>query len=126
MSKILIADDSQDLLEIIKITMEEQGYEICITANKRDFKSAVKSFHPDLILMDVFLNDADGRVICKDLKRNSRTKRIPVIMCSANPYALSNFHLYGANDAIDKPFTIDSLIKKIEHLLINPFLRKAS
>ena len=126
MRKILIADDSQDLLEIIKITMEEQGYNVCITSNKRDFIAAIKPFQPNLILMDVFLKDIDGREICRELKRNSRTKLIPIIMCSANPYALSNYHLYGANDAIEKPFTIDALIYKIEHLLINPFLKKAS
>ena len=117
MNRILIADDSIDLLEIFKITLSEEGYVVRTVSNKREFYGALKTYTPDLIILDVFLNDVDGREICKEVKRNTKTKKIPVMMCSANPYAIAGYKMYGANDAIEKPFSIPVLLEKIDTLL---------
>lgn len=126
MTKILIVDDSVDLLEIMKMTLTEEGYEVKTSTNKKEFYSCLKSFIPHVILMDVFLNDVDGREICRALKRTPKTKVTPVIICSANPYAITNYKSCGADDAIEKPFSIPVLTAKIESLVNSTGLKQAS
>ncbi|GAC1593594.1 MAG: hypothetical protein NVS3B19_15800 [Ginsengibacter sp.] len=126
MNRILIADDSVDLLEILKITLSEEGYEVKSTINKREFLSSIKDFSPDIILLDVFLNEIDGRELCKQLKNNNRTKHIPIILFSANPYAIAAYKQFGANDCINKPFEIDLLLSKIGAQLNNRSYKQAS
>ena len=126
MNRILIADDSVDLLEILKITLSEEGYEVKSTINKREFLSSIKDFSPDIILLDVFLNEIDGRELCKQLKNNKRTKHIPIILFSANPYAIAAYKQFGADDCINKPFEIDLLLSKIGAQLNNRSYKQAS
>ena len=126
MNRILIADDSEDLLEILKITLSEEGYEVKSTINKREFLASIKDFAPNLILLDVFLNEIDGRELCKQLKTNSRTKHIPIILFSANPYAIAAYKQFGADDCINKPFEIDLLLSKVGAQLHDHSYKRAS
>ncbi len=126
MNRILIADDSEDLLEILKITLSEEGYEVKSTSNKREFLTSIKTFSPDIILLDVFLNEIDGRELCRQLKNNIKTKHIPIILFSANPYAIASYREFGANDCINKPFEIELLLSKITEQLGDRAYRRAS
>jgi len=119
LKKILVVDDDPDIVESLKLVLEEEGYSVT-TASKPDeipnFSNGLKknSDLPDIILLDIFLSGNDGRQFAKELKEKEYTKKIPIIMISAHPYALDTAKDYGADDVISKPFNIDSLLSKVE------------
>jgi len=119
MPKILMIDDDNDLLEITKSLLVKKGYEVETNNNWEDAQKNIPGFQPQLIVLDVFLNDIDGLEICKQLKSMPGTRHIPVIICSSYPrVAESVTYEYGADDFIAKPFEVDELIAKM-HLVLS-------
>lgn len=114
MSKIVIVDDSRDLLEVLKFFLEEKGYEVETATREHDLISLVKSFSPDLIILDIYLQGEDGREICKELRRHEETKYLCILMFSASTKALTNYKEYGADGYIEKPFGLNEIVDKIE------------
>ena len=80
MANILIVDDSKNLLQMIKTIFQMHNYEVRTAPTKSSLMAHMEIFKPDVILMDIMLSDSDGREICKELKTNDETKRIPVIL----------------------------------------------
>jgi DNA-binding response OmpR family regulator len=118
--KILVVDDEPDILEFLQIIFEEAGY-LVITTEKGDYLEKLKSNPlPDLVLLDMLLSGKDGREIVKDLKNQARTRHIPVIMFSAHPSAQKTALGAGADDFVEKPFDIDSLLEKVQRLTSPP------
>lgn len=111
--KILVADDDQSILDVMKITLEDiGGYEVLTTT---DGESVLELGElPDLILLDLWMSGIDGREICKSLKEDQRTRHLPVIIFSANRDVKEISESAGANDYIAKPFQIDDLLKKVK------------
>ena len=117
MSQILLIDDSPDFLNVFNWCLKRKGY-TCETAYyKERIFDKLSGILPALIIIDINLGDEDGRFICRDIKKNDRTKNIPVILCSARHDLLQDHALYMANDFIEKPFDIKSVIIKIEKLI---------
>ena len=115
MKRILVVDDNTDILQIVKIILENNGFEVVVTPNGEETLLKTETFHPQLILMDVFLSSGiDGREICKTLKANPETKDIPVILFSAQVKMEDGFKSWGADDFIAKPFEVKELINKIK------------
>ena len=115
MKRVLVVDDNIDILQIVKIILENYGFEVAVTAKGEETFSKTVTFNPQLILMDVFLSSGiDGREICKTLKSNSQTKDIPIILFSAQVKMEDAFKNWGADDFIAKPFEVKELISKIK------------
>jgi len=113
--KILAVDDDKDILEVIKIILEDEGYEVATKSNGEEMISAITNLKPDLILLDVMLGSTDGRDICRAIKDHSIFKFIPIIMISASHNLKSLLKLPGSpNDFLSKPFDIDSLISMVK------------
>src|ERR1700730_135529 len=111
--KILVVDDEPDILEFIQIIFEDAGF-LVVTTDKGEYLDKLNNGAlPDLVLLDMLLSGKDGREIVKHLKRQERTKHIPVIMFSAHPGAEKTALAAGATDFVEKPFDIDVLLKKI-------------
>jgi len=117
MSKIVIVDDSIDLLEVMKFFLEEKGYEVETTTGHHDLISIIKSFSPDLIILDVFLQGEDGREICKKLRESEEHKYLCILLFSTSPKALANAKKCGADGYIEKPFGLTDIVDKIESTL---------
>ena len=117
MSKILVVDDDLDILSVMEILLSMKGFEVMINSRGENTFPKIDAFKPDLILLDVLISGYDGRVICKQLKSDAKTKHIPVIMFSAHPSAASTISDYGADDFISKPFDLDNLVKKVNKQL---------
>lgn len=117
MKKLLIVDDSQELLEAMKIFLEKKNYLVRGLSNYKEIFNVAKEFQPDLIILDVFLSGADGREVCRKLREHNETKFLCIMMFSASPEALSLHNEYGADGSIEKPFTLDKMIEKIESVL---------
>jgi len=113
--KILAVDDDNDILDVIRIILEDEGYEVYTLANGKHVFEFVGENYPDLILLDVMLGGMDGRDICRALKEHEEYKKIPVVMISAS-HNLNNLLLMpGAPDNfLAKPFDIDRLIDMVK------------
>lgn len=117
MSKILVVDDDLDILVVMEILLSMKGFEVDVTAKWETIFDKIKSFEPDLILLDVLISGYDGRTLCKELKSTPATAHIPVIMFSAHPSAAATIKEYGAEDFIAKPFDVNDLLEKISRQL---------
>lgn len=117
MSRILIIDDDVDALRIMQKILTKEGYHVEIISHWHESFEKIKTFQPNLILLDILLAGMDGRHISKQLKSNEQTKNIPVILITASPDIAKNIGTSGADDFIEKPFTKDNLISKIKTLI---------
>ena len=117
MQKILIVDDDKDLLEMVEMTLSRLGYHITTLAKGACFFNIIESSQPDIILLDIFLGDADGRALCYNLKLQPAYENIPVILYSAGYVPHSTIEHSKADEFITKPFEIKSLLEKIKKLL---------
>jgi DNA-binding response OmpR family regulator len=118
MKRILILDDNPDILDVITLILDTEGYNICGILNGEELMNIISSFNPDLIMLDVMLGNLDGRDLCHMLKENNLTKHIPILMISASHGTLSLSEKKCApEDFIAKPFDIDDLIGKVNKLL---------
>jgi DNA-binding response OmpR family regulator len=117
MSKILVVDDDLDILVVMEILLSMKGFEVDVTAKWENTFEKIKTFKPNLILLDVLISGNDGRTICKQLKSQSDTKNIPIIMFSAQAGAADSIRKYGADDFLAKPFDVNDLIAKVNSQL---------
>ncbi|MGE5042106.1 MAG: response regulator transcription factor [Candidatus Levyibacteriota bacterium] len=111
--KILIAEDDPSIIEALTYMLEDEGYAVDCVDGKIELDGD-KTKHPDLILLDILMSGVDGRTVCKKLKSKEETKKIPVIIISANRRIKEIAHEAGADDFIIKPFDMDELLQKIE------------
>ena len=117
MFKILVIDDDVDLLFLGSSLLRQKGFEVFSLARPENVFHVVKSFQPDLILLDIKLGDYDGRKICLQLKNNPETKPIKIILYSAFPETSVDVSKYGADDFVLKPYEMDHMVKRIHHHL---------
>jgi DNA-binding response OmpR family regulator len=116
--KILAVDDDVDILDALEVVLTMEDYDVETIAKGEEVYKMVENFQPDLIILDVLLSGNDGRTICKKLKSDNKTKRIPVIMISAHPSAKESVREVGANAFLAKPFDIDELLQEVKKFLL--------
>jgi len=118
MKKILVLDDNEDILALILMILDLEGYETKGISTGAELMKSVDEFKPSLVLLDVLLGDSDGRILCNELKSNTSTADIPVIMISASHAAFSlPEDYYKPDDFISKPFDIDDLVARVKVVL---------
>src|ERR1700745_4410835 len=81
--KILVIENDIDILDLLKFFLDDIGFEMLPAQNRIPIEKII-SDNPNLILLDYFLNDGYGKDICLEIKDNSSTKHIPVILMSAS------------------------------------------
>lgn len=113
MKKVLIVDDNKDIVWVVETILKRYGFEVMSTLRGEDVISKVETFHPQLVLLDVFLSGVDGIEICNKLKSMQKTKDIPVIMFSAHTNRNDVMKFCKADDFLQKPFDVNELVKKI-------------
>jgi len=123
-SKILIVDDVQLNLDLMKEILSEKGYQIATAINGKSAIAKAKAHKFDLILLDVILPDIDGFEVCSHLKLNSQTQDIPIIFLTAKKEKdsiIKGFNL-GAVDYIPKPFSKEELLARVNlHLTLRKY-----
>ncbi|MBN8857934.1 MAG: response regulator [Sphingobacteriales bacterium] len=114
---VMFADDDPDLLRLAKMRLTTEGFNVKLCPNGENIIPMAASEKPDVILLDLKMDNTDGRDICLSLKADKRTTDIPVIFISANNDLENIARLYGADGFIHKPFSIHSIKEKIEGML---------
>jgi DNA-binding response OmpR family regulator len=114
MHKILVVDDDADILTLVKLTLNINGFEVEALSRWEHIDSTINNYNPDLILLDVSLGDADGREICKRLKLSAATSHIPVILFSANVEMEKSIKDCHAQAFISKPYSLTQLLQVIQ------------
>jgi DNA-binding response OmpR family regulator len=116
MRRILVVDDNEDILEVIKLILEDYNYDVITLSDGGLLLDKVNNSHPDLILLDVMLGKVDGRDLCKQIKTTPGTSDIPVILISASHHVQERYTLNGIapDDFLAKPFDIDDLLEKVQ------------
>lgn len=117
--KVLVAEDDQDIRELILLTLKFNGFK---TASANDGVEAVELAQEeefDLILLDVRMPRMTGYEACRNLRQNERTRDTPVIMLSAKGQEseIKAGLEAGANEYILKPFAPDVLVQKINEII---------
>jgi DNA-binding response OmpR family regulator len=120
MKRILVVDDDLAVRELIEITLTQAGYEVLSAADGKTAVEIARKEKPDLVLMDVRLPLMDGYEACRQITTNRSTRHVPVVFVSARSQ-IEEIRLglsAGAVDYFVKPFSLDSLRKRIQELLI--------
>jgi CheY-like chemotaxis protein len=116
--KVLIVDDEAAILHALGIYLREEGYSTEAIAKFDHYLAGIESSKlPDVVVLDILLNQEDGLKIAQDIKATPRTSHIPVILISALPNVQELAEQVGADAYLAKPFDVRKLNKTIEKVL---------
>lgn len=115
-SKVLVVDDSTADLMNIKNIVAEAGYNVITACSGVEAIEKAKSQKPDLILMDIVMDETDGYEACRRLTKDGDTKNIPVVFVSSKNQKADRVwaELQGGKGLIGKPFTADQIVSQIK------------
>ncbi len=118
--KLLIVDDEQDLVELMSDAFARDGrFEIRTANNGFDAGMQVKEFRPDMVVLDVMLPDINGKEVCQRVRSDKTLDSVKIICISGMIEAekVGDLRLSGADDFMQKPFTVDRLVERVCDLL---------
>lgn len=118
-AKILLVDDEQDILDLIKYNLEKEGFEVTTAGNGREGLREAKRFMPDLILLDVMMPEMDGMETCIQIKEQPELKHTLIAFLTARGEDYSQIAGFdaGADDYITKPIKPRVLVSRVKALL---------
>jgi len=109
-------DDNQDVLDIVKEALSYERFEVAVTSEGENIIEVIKSYKPDLVMLDYRLSGFRGDDICRQIKTHSQLNNIPVIICSAY-LNKDDLLTCGCDAIISKPFGLDDLIETVNGLV---------
>jgi two-component system phosphate regulon response regulator PhoB len=119
MTKVLVIDDEKDILALVRYHLEKAGFQ---SAEGMDGASAlrlIREHHPDLVILDLMLPGMDGLEICRQLRQDATTARMPILMLTAKAEEVDRVVglEVGADDYVVKPFSPRELIARVRAIL---------
>lgn len=117
--KVLVIDDEEDILELVKYNLAKEGYRVTGVLSGEEALAKAKQEMPDVVLLDLMLPGVDGLEVCRRLKSNPLTAQIPIVMVTAkgeDADIVTGLEL-GADDYIIKPFSPRVLLARIRAVL---------
>ena len=117
--RVLVVDDEEDLLELIRYNLGKEGYQVRCVGTGEAALSEAKGYLPDVILLDLMLPAVDGLAVCKIIKSDPETAHIPIVMVTAKTGeadVVTGLEL-GADDYITKPFSPRVLLARVRAVL---------
>jgi CheY-like chemotaxis protein len=116
---ILVADDDPDILSIVSMSLETQGYTVYKATNGREAVDLAKQHHPDLVLMDMMMPIVSGYEAVVELKADAATRDITIVGLSAKAMAtdMERATDVGIDGYITKPFRIAQVLAVVESYL---------
>lgn len=119
--KILIIDDSLDILEMTRSILQTRGYDILTLSDGSRVLETVRTQRPDLIVIDMLLPDKNGDQLCSEIKSEENLSHIPIIITTGQAIVEESSQeipgMFRPDDYLSKPFEVDDLLGKIQDLL---------
>jgi DNA-binding response OmpR family regulator len=117
--KILVVDDEPDAVELIEFNLKNAGYDVVTAEDGTAALRKARATRPDLIVLDLMLPEIDGLEVCRTLRTDPNTARIPIIMLTAKAEEIDRVLglELGANDYVTKPFSPRELVLRVKNLL---------
>ena len=117
--RILVVDDNPTNLEVLRVRLNSQGYEVVTAVDGEDALVRARELDPDLVLLDVMMPKLDGISVLKELKRDATLRFIPVILVTAKADTrdVVNGLEAGGDDYLTKPFEQAALVARVRSLL---------
>ncbi len=114
--KILVVDDERSIAEIIKYSLEKEGFQVVLAFNGIEALEKVSEEKPDLIILDIMLPHKDGLQVCKEVRA---ANDIPIIMLTAKETEIDKIVglELGADDYVTKPFSSREVIARVKAIL---------
>ena len=120
MTTILVVEDTPSQMELMNIFLQEAGYTV-IRANdgKEGFEKA-RQHQPDAIITDVVMPGMSGFELCRSLKKNPTTQKVPIVICSSKNQEIDRLWAMrqGADAYLTKPYTREELLRAIKSVAI--------
>ena len=120
---ILIVDDDPDMVETVGIMLESKGYEVGKAYDGIEGEESIRQRQPDVLVLDVMMPRKNGYVLCSELKKDQKTRHIPIILLTAvgeavrsTTYSHADGKMTEAEDYISKPVDVQTLVNSIERL----------
>lgn len=116
---ILIVEDEQNLVELLKFRLEANGYHVEMAFDGEEGLKKIGTLKPDLVMLDIMMPKMHGYDVCKRAKANIDTKNIPIIMLTARTQKkdMEQAKTAGADGFVAKPFESEELLKEIGRLM---------
>ena len=116
---ISVVEDEKPISTLIKYNLEKEGYKVHIFETGEEGFEHIKKNLPDLVILDWMLPDLSGIDICKQIKKETKLKSIPVIMLTAKSEESDKIRGFetGADDYVTKPFSTKELVLRVQALL---------
>ena len=117
--KILVVDDEENIQELLKFNLENNGYKVLCADNGIDALKIAREEIPHLILLDLMLPKMDGYDVCKEIRKDNSISNMPIIMLTAKGEELDKILglELGADDYLTKPFSVRELIARVKAIL---------
>ncbi|MBU0483145.1 MAG: response regulator [Proteobacteria bacterium] len=124
---VLIAEDEDDIRELLAYQLRKEGYSAILAANGRTAYEMAAEYTPDLIVLDIMMPEINGIELCEMIRKDSALEEIPIIFVTANTddEVLARAFQVGGNDYIRKPFNKIELLTRIRAVLTHKELIEA-
>jgi DNA-binding response OmpR family regulator len=118
-ARIVLADDDQDIRNLVAYKLTSDGFEVQTAANGRQALALIERSLPDLAILDVSMPEISGIEVCRQLRGAMRTQELPVIMLTARTHVKDEYNglLAGADLYLTKPFSPRALLAQVWDLL---------
>ncbi len=122
MNKVLIVDDDPDIRTLYRLVLRQEGLEVIEAENGQEALDKIQAEAPSLVLLDIMMPGMDGYEVCRRLRSDPRTARLPVLMFSAKGTSADrkNGFKVGANGFVVKSAGPRALVTRIRSLLSDP------
>jgi two-component system, OmpR family, response regulator VicR len=117
---IVYIEDDLEMIDLVKLILSRRGFDVKGAHGGREGLDVVTQEHPDLILLDLMMPDVDGWDVFQQLKANTLTQNIPVIVITAKAQPIDRvlgLHIAKVDDYISKPFHPQELIDSVDKVL---------
>ncbi|VAX34897.1 hypothetical protein MNBD_UNCLBAC01-1224 [hydrothermal vent metagenome] len=114
MKKILVIDDEQDLVDMLKYALEAQGYIVVTAFDGLEGLEKTKKEKPDLIMLDYMMPKLDGLSFIEEIGLDEDLRKTPIIVLTGKDFILREFAYRGRCQFFNKPFDIDEVLKRIK------------
>jgi len=121
MVKVLVVEDVASERQLISDYLRAEGYQVVAVASAQEALQQIRSNKPDVVLTDLVMEGMSGLELCRQIKKNPETQKLPVVACTSKNQELDK--LWGMKQGIDlyltKPFTREDIVRAVKSVVLS-------